>query len=149
MKARGTSLRLAGLAALLACNACIVYPDRGFDFFGQRRGDTPAAARQSLRIGRTTREEVLCTLGQPEYVSPDGARFVYWTHVVRWVLVVYLVVDGAQDTLGDDCFLLLEFDAAGVLRAQREQELGFGVVSPGSGRPSPAQFETLFEPAPR
>lgn len=139
----------AGLAALLGCSACIVYPDRGFADRGQRRGDTPAAVRSSLRVGRTTREDVLCALGQPEYVSPDGAHFVYWVHVTRWVTIVYIVVDGAQSVTGDDVFLLLEFDEHGVLRSQREVTREFGTESGSSGTRSPAEFEKLFGPLPR
>ncbi len=139
----------AGLAALLGCSACLVYPDRGFADEQQRRGDTPSAVRGSLIVGRTTREDVLCALGQPEYVSPDGARLVYWVHVTRWVTIVYIVLDAAQSVSGDDEFLLLEFDAQGVLRSQREVTRGFDSGTGNSGTRSAAEFEKLFGPLPR
>lgn len=135
---------LASLAASLLASSCLVYPDRGLCSGGQRRGFTPEAVQRSLEPGRTRREEVLCALGQPEYVSPDGTRLLYWVREARSAFFVYLVVDMGLSVSGKDHYLLLSFEPSGLLREKRELEHGFS-SSGGFANPLTAdECERMF-----
>jgi outer membrane protein assembly factor BamE (lipoprotein component of BamABCDE complex) len=91
---RAAEARLAGivLAAILACvvlAGCLVVPV-DYHATGSRHNITMEATNV-LRVGVTTREEVLLTLGEPDFVSEDGQRFGYlWTKVKAiWAVASY------------------------------------------------------------
>lgn len=112
------------------------------------RGAIPATARAALVPGRATRADVLLELGEPDWSSADEARLLFWTHEVESVGIVYLVVEGAGLTWGEDRFLLFEFDEKGLLRSQRERTRSFSSEQ-GLGRlPDEAECAKLFEEAP-
>jgi hypothetical protein len=113
------NLRGLCLGALLApCSSCIPIPCHGVETSPDRHGTLAQADLDALQPGQATRDDVLCTLGEPDRVFEDGSRFVYHTRVVRWYLIFYIVVDEADVQLGDDVFTCFHFDEHGLLDAR-------------------------------
>jgi len=106
--------------ALLAGASCVWVPDHGYGCTWNRRGEIPAAARAALVPEGATRADVLCLLGEPDWISGDETRFVYWTREVSSWMLIYVIVDAATMVWGTDHYLLFEFDARGGLTVQRE-----------------------------
>ena len=79
LHARNANLVVAVVCALLSAG-CLIIP---VDYFatGSRHNIT-SESTNTLSVGVTTREEVLLTLGEPDFVSVDGRRFGYlWSKV--------------------------------------------------------------------
>ena len=81
------------LVAALLCGAvlagCLIIP---VDYHATgSRHNVSMASTNVLQIGVTTREDILLTLGEPDFVSEDGRRFGYlWTKVkVIWAVASY------------------------------------------------------------
>jgi len=68
---------------------CIIIPV-DYHATGSRHNVTMGSTN-ALRIGATTREDILLTLGEPDFVSDDGRRFGYfWTKVKAiWAIASY------------------------------------------------------------
>ncbi|MFM1767991.1 MAG: hypothetical protein RJA22_520 [Verrucomicrobiota bacterium] len=84
---RGAAWGLAA-GALVVLAGCLVIPV-DYHTRGSRRNVT-AATTNLWRVGVTTREEVLLTLGEPDFVSEDGRRFGHaWSKVKAIVMGGY------------------------------------------------------------
>lgn len=106
--------RLSALA-LLGCAGCVWWvPDHGQN--PADRGTVPAAVRASFSPGITTRVDVLCALGEPDWMRADEARFVYRARVSDSHLMV-LFIRHEWGTTHWDTF---EFDPNGVLVRHRQ-----------------------------
>jgi len=130
------------LAALLLCG-CIVFPDRALDSSGHKRGYISEQDRAQLAPGRATREDVLCTVGAPDYGFDDGRRLVYWIHERRWSWIFYIVLDGAGGEFGVDHYHVFDFDAQGLLVGRRDCSESYE----GESNRSPAHVERATRPA--
>jgi outer membrane protein assembly factor BamE (lipoprotein component of BamABCDE complex) len=93
------------------------------------RSRTNVSEETALTIipGRTTREEVLLALGDPDEVSPDGQSFVY-----RWTKVKLTIEGGFSPIeMGKKYQLLVSFSEHGVV-TQREVH---GSLTPFPNKP--------------
>ena len=121
--------RLAISLLLLLPLGCfgIYVPDPGL---GDTRGAIDSRDLKSFAIGATTREEILLTLGEPDFQSEDGSVILYWWYSWRgFIAVIGYGVAGAG-TDGSRISLVLKFDDAGrVLRHKFVHSYG----SNGSG----------------
>jgi outer membrane protein assembly factor BamE (lipoprotein component of BamABCDE complex) len=104
-----TSVVFGGISLVLL-TGCIVIP---VDYYS--RGSRHNLAEQtaaSLQRNKTTKEEVLLLLGEPDYVSEDGQRFGY-----TWKKTKVIFVVAGQPAAGGGVFqrrylLQLSFDAS-------------------------------------
>lgn len=88
----GSGIATPLVAALLCCIVlvgCLIIPV-DYHATGSRHNVTPESTN-ALRVSLTTREDVLLTLGEPNFVSEDGRRFGYfWTKVkALWAMASY------------------------------------------------------------
>jgi hypothetical protein len=110
---------------LLPCAGCLWIPDHGYGCPWSRRGEVPATSCAALVPGRATRADVLCELGQPEWIRGDERRLVYWTREITSWMFHYVIADAVTFVWGTDHFLLFEFDERGSLAARREITVSF------------------------
>lgn len=103
------------------CVGCLIIPiptakhtPKGFN----TRGEIDAKALEFMRVGSTSREEVLLKLGEPDAVRKDERYYLY-----RWVTVHgYLIWatygggDGAEHIGKKRYDLLMEFDDQGIIK---------------------------------
>jgi len=78
------------------------------------RGEIDAKALEFMRVGSTSREEVLLKLGEPDAVRKDERYFLY-----RWVTVHGYIAayGGGGEYIGKKRYdLLIEFDDKGVVK---------------------------------
>lgn len=83
----------AALFATVLCGVvlagCLIIP---VDYYATgSRHNVTMTSTNVLHIGATTREDLLLTLGEPDFVSDDGRRFGYfWTKVKAiWAVASY------------------------------------------------------------
>lgn len=105
--------RLACLALViggLGLAGCLVIP---VDYHAAgSRHNVNAKTSEGLCPGVTTREEILLTLGEPDFVSEDGQRLGYaWTKVKALCFVAGYGA-GAAGELQRSCVLETCFDAS-------------------------------------
>ena len=84
-RARAVGFSLAA-AGLISFAGCLIIP---VDYYqtGSRHNLNPQT-EASLRVGETTKEEVLLLLGEPDLVSDDGQELGYaWTKVKALVFI--------------------------------------------------------------
>jgi outer membrane protein assembly factor BamE (lipoprotein component of BamABCDE complex) len=86
---RPGAILLAAVLCGIALAGCIIIPV-DYHATGSRHNITMEATNV-LRVGVTTRAEVLLALGEPDFVSEDGQRFGYlWTKVKAiWAVASY------------------------------------------------------------
>jgi len=78
------STRPLALAALALCSGCVMYPRQGARDVGQQRGFASAADVSALEPGCATRADVVCALGEPDFVFEGGRYLAYWTREGLW-----------------------------------------------------------------
>jgi hypothetical protein len=113
---RGRGPWLAAVGPLFLAG-CLVVP---VDYYqtGSRHNVSPKTPSE-LRLGVTTREELLLSLGEPDFVSDDGQRLGYaWTKVKAvWFVVGY---GGAASAEVERSYVLeASFDASSRLSQVR------------------------------
>jgi hypothetical protein len=111
------SPRLLFLLLLLGLPSagCVWWPDHGH----LHRGEIPASQVQAFIEGRTSRADVVLALGEPEWVSADERRLLYWVSEVHSWLFAYMVADAATMYFATDRYYLFEFDQQGLLQRRR------------------------------
>ena len=129
--------------ALLSCGGCAWIPDSGQ--YDTDRGTIDPAVRATFAPGTSTRADVLCQLGEPDWISSDETRFVYQIRIIdSWFFILMGV-----NVWGEVVSELFEFDAHGVLlsrRSVRESYSGGGDGGPNPlPPPSPAAAHALFD----
>ena len=103
-------LVMLSLATVLVC-ACIPVPIKKQEVpFDQEW-------RQFI-VGTTTKEEVLSLLGEPNATYAHETEFVYSKRQLVGAFIVLGVGGGVGGTFNDQVFLVLTFDAAGVLTSR-------------------------------
>jgi outer membrane protein assembly factor BamE (lipoprotein component of BamABCDE complex) len=100
-------LVMLSLATVLVC-ACIPVPIKKQEEAFDREW------RQFI-VGTTTKEEVLSLLGEPNATYASETEFVYSE---RQLVGAFIVPGGVGGTVNDQVFLVLTFDAAGVLTSR-------------------------------
>ena len=134
--------------ALLPCWGCIGWiPDSGqYDI---DRGTIDPAVRATFAPGVTTRADVLCQLGEPDWISSDEARIAYQIRMIDSYFFFYLVAGIAVNVWGEVVSELFEFDARGLLvrhRTMHQPYSGAGDGGPDRPRtPSTEEMQTLFD----
>ena len=75
-------------------------------------------AYQSLEPGKTTFNDVIWLLGDPDVLSRDHSKAIYiWTTIAGYVeWAVYLAQESGTEQVDKKNFLLLEFDPGGILQ---------------------------------
>jgi outer membrane protein assembly factor BamE (lipoprotein component of BamABCDE complex) len=115
------------LAAALAGGTpgCIVVPTPEYNT-GNARDNIRRTTPNQFEPGTTTRAEVMLALGEPDAVSPDESRLAYRSEKVCGLWFVGAYGSGAGGTLTKDRYLVLSFDAQGVLREVERTSTWFG-----------------------
>ena len=75
--------------ALVACGGCAWVPDHGQ--YQDDRGTIDPAVRATFAPGTTTRADVLCELGEPDWISDDEARIAYRSRLIESWFFIYMV----------------------------------------------------------
>jgi len=106
------------LATSLGC-LLIPLPEQGLS---AGRGHIPPEDQHSLRLGESTREEVLLRFGEPDLCLDEGAVFIY-----RWERIAgILIIAGGYSAAGADIhrtnLFLLAFDTEGRLTRTDHQK---------------------------
>jgi hypothetical protein len=136
---------LRGCALLLACvtPSCLILPTPPLHS-GDARENVDASAAAGFQVGKTTRAEVILTLGEPDTVTADERKLAYRTEKVRALLFIggYGAAAGAPITKDD--YLVFEFDARGRLVSSSTSGHWGWHADPGrtlgeSAPPAPAQ----------
>ncbi len=111
---------LALAAALITCvTGCLVIPTPEFNT-GRARANINRQPPKQLEPGRATRAEVMMVLGEPDAVTPDESKLAYRSEKVCGLWCVGGYGSATGGTITKDRYLVVEFDAQGVLhKAQR------------------------------
>lgn len=103
------------LVLSVVCAGCPIATN---EYGRHSRTNVSEATAQTIIPGRTTREEVLLALGDPDEVSTDGNSFVY-----RWTKAKLVVVTPFPTSpMGKKYQLLVSFDEHGVVTQREVQE---------------------------
>lgn len=133
--------------ALLSCGGCAWLPDSGQ--YDDDRGTIDPAVRATFAPGTSTRADVLCQLGEPDWISSDETRFVYQIRMIDSWFFLYMVGGVGVQVWGDVVSELFEFDAHGVLLRHRSVRESYSGGGDGGPRPlpplSPAAAHALFD----
>ncbi len=119
MKTKTLVITTLLIAALSAIQGCVVIPTPKVGNYPDSRENVDEHTPGRFRVGVTTREEVLLTLGEADYISPDEEVISYgWNKLAA---VVFLMpvgwTGGGGPVPGRSRFLVFSFDKAGVLRS--------------------------------
>ena len=110
---------LVALLLLLGTAGCLIIPVPHSDS-GYARTNVVAHASDQFVPGRTTREEVIVALGEPDAVSRDESQLAYRSEkVVAWWIIAggYNATGG---TIYKNHFYIFEFDPSGRFQTVRE-----------------------------
>ena len=102
------------MAGLLLQTGCIVLPTPHMDT-GETRRNIGSQTPAQFKPGKTTRTDVLLTLGEPDATSVDERKIAYHSQKMVGVLLVGGYGTGAAAPLTKDDYLVCEFDARGRL----------------------------------
>jgi len=104
----------------LVCAGCIIIPIPIPEHADYGRPPIGEESLGFLEVGSTKREEVLLTLGLPEYTRDHERVFIYeWNtkSEVVWVFGTMVSAGSKKDTTHYTYQLLIEFDDIGILKA--------------------------------
>lgn len=114
MGSRGTNILRTGLAVALCalCTGCLIVP---VDYHtSESRKNVSEEAKETLKPGETTKEDVFIKLGEPDEVSPDGRCLVYKWEKVKAIWFVGGYGSAAAGTFDRIYSLGLCFDDRGL-----------------------------------
>ena len=136
--------RRATAVILALLPSCMWVPDAGVQAYD--RGLVPAAGRASLEAGKLTRADVVCSLGEPDWISADETKLAYRIQRIHSYFWVYLI-----GGLGVMHFGVLEtelfwFDRDGRLLRHR-QVVGQDIPGGGDGGPGPLVLASEIDDA--
>ncbi len=121
---------------ILLINGCLVIPVN-YHAGGSRKNIDMHAA-DSIGVGKTTRREVLLSLGEPEYRSNDGSHIGYaWTKV-RALLIWGGYYAAGVEEITNNHVLEIRFDEAGVVTSVEFTSKWFDPVEIGVEPTAPA-----------
>lgn len=130
-----------GLAVL---SSCMWVPDSGMQ--PRDRGLVPADVRSSFKPGELTRADLLCSLGEPDWISADEQRLAYRVQRLDSYFWAYLIAGMAMVHFGEIETELFWFDADGRL-TRHEQIVSSEVPNGGDGGPGPLVFASKLDDA--
>lgn len=120
------AMMLMALALIFGAAGCLIIPTPHSDS-GYARTNINQHVQEQFVPGRTTREDVIMTLGEPDAVSMDEQHLAYRSEKVVALWVVGGGYSAAGGTIYKNRFYVLEFDSQG--RFQTVQETGqWGMV---------------------
>jgi hypothetical protein len=106
---------LLGCAALIFPGCFIPTPEHHEDF--QTRGAVDEDVIGSLKIGTTSREEILLAFGEPDYCWARERKALYhWKMTWAYWAILGPGGGGATGSAMRNYVLLLEFDPTGILK---------------------------------
>ena len=126
-------VRLSLSLFLLLPGGCLYFPDAGR---AATRGTIDKRDLKTFKIGGTTREEVLLTLGEPDVADADGTMLGYWWYHSRGFAILF--ANSAGGMVGTRIHLCFKFDP--VSRVLRHK---FGHLPEGIDL-APAEILTLW-----
>jgi outer membrane protein assembly factor BamE (lipoprotein component of BamABCDE complex) len=103
---------LAGVAWSLC--GCILIPTPGLHDPTHRTNTSPS--KFQVEIGKTTREEVLLALGEPDWHSPFGGGFLYVGAYVDVIIILAGQGGGVVIPLGHHQVLAVDFTENGLVK---------------------------------
>lgn len=118
------SLALA-LAVAVCTPGCLIIPTPEYNT-GNARANINKKTPKQFEPGKTTRAEVVMALGEPDAISPDESKLAYRSEKVCGLWFVGGYYSGTGGTITKDRYLLVEFDAQGVLRKAGQSSTWFG-----------------------
>lgn len=95
------------------------------------RGEIDAKATEFMRVGSTSKEEVLLKLGEPDAVWEDERNFLYLWFTARG----YVGAGGSPMYIGKPHELLIEFDEQDVIKRLGDIDTWAAKVQGQKGRP--------------
>lgn len=113
LRMRRSYLRKLGIPAWVAvatlAAGCLIIP---MDYYqAGSRANVRRETSEKLRVGATSKEEMLLALGEPDFASEDGRRLGYaWTKV-KAVWVIVGGSGGASGEIARSYVLEVSFDA--------------------------------------
>lgn len=129
-KRRSYFLNLLAVVLLAGCTAgCIVIPTPEFDSGAARANINKKTPRQ-FEVGKTTRAEVVLTLGEPDAVSPDERKLAYRSEKICGFWAVGGYGSAAGGPIEKDRYLVAEFNAQGVLQKMERSSRWVGSTDP-------------------
>jgi hypothetical protein len=140
---------LAAVAVLGLSGCPVPLPPLGYE--RQSRTNLPDQVPDFIVTGKTTRQEVLLSLGVPDSYSPDGRWFAYRTSKHAGGVLFVVPYGGALEVSGtDEQLLIVRFDSSAIvidatLEKRTCPHLGHG-TSPCLEFPDPASSGALVEP---
>lgn len=113
--------------------ACVVVPTPP-THSGNARQNVDASTSTRFHPGKSTREGVILSLGEPDVSTADERKLSYRTEMTKAWLLVGGYASGAAARINKDDYLVFEFDRKGdrlpdprrILMAQRPKALGNG-----------------------
>lgn len=121
-----TRLSLIAMAVIAPCaSGCFIFP---FPHYASPQSDS---LRQNVaqelgefpEPGRSTREKVLFRFGEPDKVSPDGARFHYQWNRIVFVGVIASYFGGITVRKFETYDLMIDFDSEGTVIVRKKETL--------------------------
>ncbi|MCX6867218.1 MAG: hypothetical protein NTV46_13550 [Verrucomicrobia bacterium] len=119
---------VAALVVLLGMTGCVI-PTPGLDSGEARRNIRKESAGQ-FQPGKTTRADVMLTLGEPDAVSPDEHMLAYRSEKVAAIFLVGAGYSGGGGSIEKDEYLVFEFDERKRLRKTERSTHWFGSADP-------------------
>ncbi len=102
------------LVLLVGAPGCLMLPTPEFNS-GSARANISKKTPQQFVPGKTTRVEVVLALGEPDAVAPNECKLAYRSEKVCGLWFVGAYYSGACGAIQRDRYLVVEFDAQGVL----------------------------------
>lgn len=110
-------LLVAAILCGVGLTGCIIIP---VDYHATcSRHNVTMESTNIVRIGETTREDVLLALGEPDFESEDGRRLGYLWSKVKAVWAVISYGSGAGGEIIRSYFIEASFDASNRVSAVR------------------------------
>lgn len=125
MKIRTLVIAALLAAALSGTQGCVVIPTPKAGHHPDSRENVNDQTPERIRVGVTTREEVLLTLGEADYVSADEEVVTYgWSKLAAVAFAMPLPGAGGGGLVpGRSRFLVISFDKLGVVRSCQLRDL--------------------------
>jgi len=116
-------LGISIVAIAFTLGGCLIIPT---DYYSAGvRHNIKSDAELELREGVTTKEEVIFTLGEPDYASEDGRQIGYAWRKVKALLIVISNSGGGTSEFEKSYLLRIGFDGSNrVSRVERLQKWG-------------------------
>lgn len=125
MKTKTLIITILLAAVLSGTQGCVVIPTPKVGHHPASRENVNDQTPERIRVGVTTREEILLMLGEADYVSPDEEVLSYGWNKLAAVLffMVPPYSGGGGPIAGRSRFLIISFDKSGVVQTCQLRDL--------------------------